>query len=207
MMVAIGPNRSQLQADRTAIGTHKSRLTRKGVAWIAFDSYRNGDYDIFLTSVTDNKVGELRPITSSKFYEAHPSVACTSDGKVWLAWEQGGFNWGKDQGHWLNITGKQRGTTLGSTRSVKTAAVDTETGKVLAGPAIDQRLDQVEPKVTAMAGLAADGQGRLWMRFRKVNRGRRRTRAISTLLDRKCHVLDRGRMVGGSTGSLQCGAN
>jgi hypothetical protein len=146
-------------------------VDKQGAAWITFDSYRNGDYDVFLTSVSGDKVGELRPVATSKYYEAHASVACTDDGRVWLAWEQGGFNWGKDQGHWLNITGKQRGTTLGSTRSVRVAALDTSSGKLLAGPGIEQALGEVEPKITAMAGLAADAEGRLWLRFRKVNRG------------------------------------
>lgn len=144
-------------------------VDKRGVAWIAFDSYRNGDYDVFLTSVTDGKPGEVHTVAASKFYEAHATVACTPDGRVWVAWEQGGFNWGKDQGHWLNLTGKQRGTILGSTRSVKVAAF--QDGKVFAGPELQGALAEVEPKITAMAGLAAGPDGRLWLRFRKVNRG------------------------------------
>lgn len=144
-------------------------VDKEGVAWIAFDSYRYGDYDVFLTNVTKGKVGKLQPIASSKFYEAHASVACTNDGRVWVSWEQGGFNWGKDQGHWLNINNKQRGTTLGSTRAVKVAAF--QDGKVLAAPSIDAALEGVEPKITAMSGVVADAEGRLWLRFRKINRG------------------------------------
>ena len=152
-------------------------VDKQGVAWIAFDSYRNGDYDVFLTSVNNGKLGEVYTIAASKFYEAHASVACTPDNRVWVAWEQGGFNWGKDQGHWLNpnMTNKQRGTTLGSTRTVKIAALENGdgagNGKILAGPVLEQALGEVEPKITAMAGLAADSAGRLWLRFRKVNRG------------------------------------
>jgi hypothetical protein len=90
-----------------------------GVAWIAFDSYRNGDYDVFLTSFDGKKVGASIPIATSKFYEAHASVACTPDGRVWVAWERGGWNWGKDQGYWLRIEDRQRGSTLGSPKRRK----------------------------------------------------------------------------------------
>ena len=38
-----------------------------GVVWIAFDSYRNGDYDVFLTSYDHGKVGKVIPIATSSF--------------------------------------------------------------------------------------------------------------------------------------------
>ena len=44
-------------------------------------------------------------------------------------------------------------------------------GKVLAAPSLESPLGEVVPKITAMSGLAADSEGRLWLRFRKVNRG------------------------------------
>src|SRR5581483_3133765 len=33
-------------------------VDRDGVAWIVFDSYRNGDYDVFLVRVEGDKPGE-----------------------------------------------------------------------------------------------------------------------------------------------------
>jgi len=136
----------------------------KGVAWIAFDSFRNGDYDVFLTSYDRGKVGEVIPIATSKFYEAHASVACTSDGRVWVAWEQGGWNWGKDQGYWLRIENRQRGTTLGSSRTVRVAAF--ENGKLWSAPAVGGAMPAGERDFLAAAGLAADRDGRLWLRVR-----------------------------------------
>jgi len=94
-------------------------VDKDGTAWIAFDSYRNGDYDVFLTSVKDGQPGPIIPIAASSYYEAHASLACGADGAVWVAWEQGGANWGKDQGYWLKRGNRDQGTTLGSTRQVK----------------------------------------------------------------------------------------
>ncbi|MGE0759887.1 MAG: hypothetical protein AB7O38_22925, partial [Pirellulaceae bacterium] len=143
-------------------------VDREGTAWIAFDSYRHGDYDVFLTSVRDGRVGALRPIAASPYYEAHASVACGSDGRVWVAWEQGGFNWGKDQGYWLRQENREQGTTLGSGRSVHVVAV--EENQILAAPPLETVISDVL-KATAMPGLAADGDGRLWLRFRRQTRG------------------------------------
>ena len=57
--------------------------------------------------------GKVIPIADSSYYEAHASVACTPDGKVWVAWEQGGHNWGKDQGYWLQAGNSQSGDDAG----------------------------------------------------------------------------------------------
>lgn len=157
-------------------------VDRQGVAWIAFDSYRNGDYDVFLTSVKDGRPGELITLAASRYYEAHPTVACTPDGRVWVAWEQGGYNWGKDQGYWLGLSqrgaagpaeahpaGGGIGTPLGSTREVKVAAW--HDGRLWAAPPPAQSLAADARGPTAMAGLVADGKGRLWLRFRHQRRG------------------------------------
>lgn len=161
-----------------------------GTAWVAFDSYRNGDYDVFLASVRGRQVGEITPIATSRYYEAHPSVACTPDGRVWVAWEQGGYNWGKDQGYWLRVEKRLAGTALGSTRSLRVAVYDH--GKVLAAPAVSDALPAGERQSqNAMASLAADREGRLWLRFRHqklagggVNGRRYWTEQVTTLTEK-----------------------
>jgi hypothetical protein len=145
----------------------------KGVAWISFDSYRNGDYDVFLTSYDGARVGPVVPIATSRYYEAHASVACAPDGRVWVAWEEGGYNWGKDQGYWLRIENRQRGSTLGSSRAVRVAALEGD--RILAAPPVDDSLPVDERGQNAAAALATDRDGRLWLKFRhqKTTGGRR----------------------------------
>ncbi len=143
-------------------------VDEQDTAWIAFDSYRNGDYDVFLTSVSGNKPGKVVPIADSKYYEAHASVACTPDGQVWVAWEQGGYNWGKDQGHWLKISNAEKGTPLGSTRNIR--VISWKDGRHPAEVKIDTILPEENNHVTAMATLATGDDGRLWLRFRHQKR-------------------------------------
>ncbi|HEV7222432.1 MAG TPA: hypothetical protein VGN42_07010 [Pirellulales bacterium] len=147
----------------------RAAIDAQGTVWIAFDSYRNGDYDVFLVSVKGDDAGEPIPIAASKYYEAHASVACTPDGRVWVAWEQGGYYWGKDQGHWLKLENKNVGAPLGNARSVHVAAW--QDGRLSAAPPLTAILPEGQPMLTAMAGLAADVDGRLWLRYRRQQRG------------------------------------
>ncbi|MCH7687701.1 MAG: hypothetical protein IH899_13625 [Planctomycetes bacterium] len=150
-------------------------VDQHGKVWIAFDSYRNGDYDVFLTSVDGSELGKVIPIATSTYYEAHASVTCTPDDRVWVAWEQGGHNWGKDQGYWLRRENRNQGTALGSTRKVKVACWQGE--KVWAAPDVAESLPQgSRSRPSASAELAVGSDGRLWLRFRHLVRGRLRGR-------------------------------
>jgi hypothetical protein len=161
-------------------------IDSRGVAWIAFDSYRNGDYDVYLTSLEGETVGELIPIATSRYYEAHPSVTCTPDGKVWIAWEQAGYNWGKDQGYWLkraenagkpgsakaadpHPAGAGDGSTLGSPRRVQVVAY--QNGTISAAPEIVTGVAPDAQNPTALPNLATGSDGRVWLSFRRMNRG------------------------------------
>jgi hypothetical protein len=163
-----------------------------GTAWIAFDSYRRGDYDVYLTSVSPKgELAKVLPIAQSNYYEAHATVACGADGEVWVAWEQGGHNWGKDQGYWLKKENRDQGTTLGSGRKVHVACV--RKGEVLAAPDVPEG-DSPGPQQKASSGLpelTTTNDGRLWLRYRQVifgpqrqnNRGRTKgwTEVVTTL--------------------------
>jgi hypothetical protein len=148
-------------------------VDQHGKAWVAFDSYRNGDYDVFLTSVDGDELGKVIPIATSTYYEAHASVTCTPDDRVWVAWEQGGHNWGKDQGYWLRRENRNQGTALGSTRRVKVACWQGE--KVWAAPDLALSLPQgTRSRPSGSAELATGSDGRLWLRFRHLIQGRQR---------------------------------
>lgn len=150
-------------------------VDHNGTAWIAFDSYRNGDYDVFLTSVRGKQLGKVVPIAASSFYEAHADVTCTPDGRIWVAWEQGGHNWGKDQGYWLGRENRNQGTPLGSTRDVHVACF--HDGTVWAAPDVALSLPEESRRFpSAMAELETGSDGRVWLRFRQLVRGRQRGR-------------------------------
>lgn len=75
-----------------------------GRAWVAWDSYRaaNGGpatYDLLLRSYVNGQLEALRTVSATPFAEMRADVAVDAGGRVWVAWEEGGVNWGKDTGH------------------------------------------------------------------------------------------------------------
>ncbi|HLJ13669.1 MAG TPA: hypothetical protein VKV15_04175, partial [Bryobacteraceae bacterium] len=90
----------------------------RGAVWIAYDSFRNGNYDVFLSQVRDGRVeGREIPVAATARFEARATVAVDGQDRAWVAWEQGKPNWGKDQGYILRD--RAPGVTLGGLREVQ----------------------------------------------------------------------------------------
>jgi len=129
-----------------------------GNLYIAWDSYRTGNYDIFLRKV--NADGSMEPIqqaTQSGKFQAHASVAVDPAGRVWLAWDESGDNWGKD---W-NRDDQSRSTTLYSSRHPRVAVLENGVWKQTVGDlkaAIPIRYNHFieAPRLTC------DARGRIW---------------------------------------------
>ncbi|HZT34092.1 MAG TPA: hypothetical protein VFA33_29640 [Bryobacteraceae bacterium] len=92
---------------------------RVAVAW---DSYRNGNYDVFvrLASAPGNW-GAEKAIAASARYEAYPSVSFDPQGRLWVAYEEGGAGWGKDFGAY-----NTSGTALYQGRVIRVRGLDRE---------------------------------------------------------------------------------
>src|SRR5262249_4914823 len=95
-----------------------------GKVAVAYDVYKDGDYDVFVNVIDGDKVSETAVATSPRF-EARPSLAYTTDGRLWIAYEEGPEKWGKDYG----ILDDKDGNPLYSARSVRVACLDE--GKLL----------------------------------------------------------------------------
>ena len=115
-------------------------------------------------------------------------MACT-DGKVWIAWEQGGYNWGKDQGYWLrrpegpdqkpaeaHPSGGGLGTALGTKREVHVAVYHNGMLPESAPPDLTAALPAEDLNATALPVLASGTDGRVWLAVRRQNRGAVRAR-------------------------------
>ena len=73
---------------------------RDGNLHAAWDSYKAGNYDIYYRRTgSDGTAGAIEQVTKSPLFDAHPSLAADGSGRVWLAWDQSGANWGKDWNH------------------------------------------------------------------------------------------------------------
>src|SRR5216684_6581697 len=93
----------------------------EGNLYVAWDSYRTGNYDIFLRRIAnDGSMGPIQQVTKSVRMQAHVSVAVDGAGRVWLAWDESGANWGKDYAR----DDTWRGTTLYANRRPRVAVLE-----------------------------------------------------------------------------------
>jgi beta-xylosidase len=73
--------------------------SQDGRVTVAWDSYRNGNYDIFMRTASGRgSWGPETAVAATARYEAYPSLAYDSSGRLWVAYEEGGRDWGKDFG-------------------------------------------------------------------------------------------------------------
>jgi hypothetical protein len=71
---------------------------KTGRVAVAWDSYRNGNYDVYARIWSTNALGGEIPVAATTRYEAYPSLAYDPSGRLWIAYEEGGPLWGKDFG-------------------------------------------------------------------------------------------------------------
>ena len=126
---------------------------------MTWDSYRAGNYDIFVRRIgSDGATGPEMQVTTSRLFQAHPTIAIDEESRVWLAWDEANTNWGKDWTH----DDPNRGTVLYESRRPKVAVLmGTEwrqpaTDVISAVPARYRRYVQY-PRI------AAGGNGRIWL--------------------------------------------
>ena len=126
----------------------------------AWDSYVNGNYDIFYRRIAaDGGPAPVEQITKSPGFDAHPSLAVDGQGRPWLAWDQSGANWGKDWRH----DDQNRSTVLYKDRSIRVLVKDSGVWKE--GPDLAAAVPDRLRRYWQLPHLAADGTGRIWALF------------------------------------------
>ena len=134
----------------------------QGNLYIAWDSYRTGNYDIFVRRIrADGSLDPVQQVTKSPRFQAHASVAVDGRDRLWLAWDESGSNWGKDYAR----DDTWRGTTLYANRRPRVAVLeDGKWSMPVADPmgAIPKRYN----RYVEGPQLACDGAGRIWMALR-----------------------------------------
>ena len=144
----------------------------KGGAWIAWDTYDAGNYDVLLRRFDGEEVEEPIAVAESPRFEARPSVAVDARDRVWIAFEDSDEGWGKDAGdRW---TGKQAAP-LYVTKNVLVRVWDGSLRRTVTPPKA-ATLDSVhdDPRVAtsqkhriSIPRIALDKVGRPWVFFRK----------------------------------------
>ena len=151
-------------------------LDSRGRAWIGYDTYRHGNYDVYLQSVTvagsSASVGDPIPIARSANFEAHASVLADRAGRVWVGYDNGGPNWGRDGGNLANgEPGDFSGQPLhGSRRLELRCLVEGQLHASTIGLPQESLLP-AGSRFYEYPQLAEDGDGRLWLFFRMCRQG------------------------------------
>jgi len=131
----------------------------QGNLYVAWDSYRTGNYDIFLRRIAaDGTLGPLQQVTRSVNFQAHASVAIDAADRVWLAWDESDANWGKD---WARDD-TWRGTKLYTDRRPRVAVF---ANGAWSQPSADPigAVPERYRRYMELPKLIADRGGRIWM--------------------------------------------
>ena len=136
--------------------------TQEGV-FVAWDQYGALGYDIWLRARVGGRWEDPVPVAATPRFEAHASITSDPDGRVWLAWDEAGVNWGKDFGYPRDITLPGEG--LYQSRRIRMAVW--ERGVLLApAAALAASLPLDVHNFYELPELAADGAGGVWAFFR-----------------------------------------
>lgn len=147
-------------------------LDSSGAAWIAWDTYDAGNYDVYLRRLDGNGLGEPIAVATSPRFEARPSLAVDNQDRVWIAFEDSDEEWGKDAGdRW---TGRQA-TPMYVNKNILVRVWDgtlKETVTAISTPPVDSHHD--DPRIAtslrqriSIPRVAIGGNGTPWLLFRR----------------------------------------
>ncbi len=138
----------------------------RGSAHVAWDTYDRGNYDVAFRTYRAGRLEALQRVTSSARFEAQADVAVDLEGRPWIAWNESGVNWGKDQGFLIN---PPMATPLHQERSVRVARWDGSRFEELAAELPEFHLYRLFANVEKPR-IAFDGSGALTLVFRHWTR-------------------------------------
>ena len=130
----------------------------RGTIYVAYDSYRNGNYDVFMARLRDGALEAAEmPVAVSARHEVHASVAVDSLDRAWVAWEVGPVNWGKDQGY--IVRSSREGSSLGGAREIRVRCFQNGAWREPAAPlgGVIEAGDPQQPR------LIPDARGSVWL--------------------------------------------
>ena len=136
-----------------------------GGVTIIWDTYSRGNYDVVARTWRNGHLAPQFPVAQTAAFEARPSAQYDRQGRLWVAYEEGDANWGKDYGYEIPESGRG----LMVRRQTRVAVV--EDGKLLepAAPILNAVSEDLRQAFQHPA-LALDGNGNPWVFFRtRVN--------------------------------------
>lgn len=138
----------------------------KGNVYVAWDTYAAGNYDVRMRIIGEKP--RAIPIADSPRFEARASLTCDKRNRVWIAYEIGDEQWGKDfatsQFDRIGLAGNP-GFALYINRTVELKCLD---GEQLMAPAtpIAAAMKESQKRNKSLPRLAVDDSGALWVLLR-----------------------------------------
>ncbi len=77
-----------------------------GRVTIVWDTYAKGSYDVVCRTYSQGKLGPLVPLAASGAFESRASAQYDAEGRLWVAFDEGDWNWGKDYGNLVEESGR-----------------------------------------------------------------------------------------------------
>jgi hypothetical protein len=138
-----------------------------GRVYVGYDTYAGGDYDVRVDEVSGSGTRTFN-VTSSALFEARPNLVCDKQDRLWIAYEEGDEQWGKDYStdafKKIGFT-RNPGSALYGKRTVRVKCL--QGGKIMqpAGELAKAMLARTANNKT-MPRLALDPKGGLWLLYR-----------------------------------------
>jgi hypothetical protein len=152
-------------SENAANDWHPAISAAAGTVTVVWDSYRNGDYDVFLRQRKGGAWGPEITVAASGRFEGNASVAMAPDGAVWIAYEERTERWGKDRGNGLPLEWDELDTLLGPGR-VRVRCY--RQGRLLDPPQPPkQTIAPYEYGGDHSPAISAGRDGRIWLAFRR----------------------------------------
>ncbi len=131
-----------------------------GTAWVTWDSYEGGSYNVRLRSMSAGRPGDLMRVTDTPRYHGSPSIAVDAEDRVWIAYDEAEENWGKDSGFLL-----RGGAGVYQSR---TSRVVVWNGSEWLAPLddVNRRFRPSVRRYVQTPQLAPDSKGRMWLLLR-----------------------------------------
>ena len=137
----------------------------KGAVWVGWDGYGAGDFNIYVRRLgASGEWNEVQQITRSPAFDANVSLACDQQDRLWIAWDHGEANWGKD---WTSQRFKPGGGAgLYRVRSAKIAVLDG--GQIKQPPPVMDAIPAEYQDYFQQVTLQIDKDGRVWAMGRSL---------------------------------------
>ncbi|HEY2931522.1 MAG TPA: DUF3604 domain-containing protein [Acidobacteriota bacterium] len=138
-------------------------VDQNGNAVVVWDTYRNGDYDVYMRTVDQQgKLGSEIPVSATASYEAHASAVFDTHDRLWIAWEESGAKWGKDTGQ----ESTNEGSMLHTFRQIGLRSWQNGHWFQLQNT-ITSSLQKMPLNFQEQPRLAVDTGGKVWLVFRQ----------------------------------------